>query len=61
MHIIMSITKSIELKIRQEAKRQRLPLLELCEKISMTEPGLYKMFSNGSMKIKNIRENCRYA
>jgi transcriptional regulator with XRE-family HTH domain len=50
----MSITKSIEAKIRLEVRKQRLTILELCANISMTEAGFYKMISAGSIKVKTL-------
>jgi len=51
----MSITKKIEAKIRIEARKQRLTILELCTSISMTEAGFYKMISTGSIKVKTLQ------
>ena len=50
----MDITKNIEAIIRIELRKQRLTILELCSRISMTEAGFYKMISTGSIKVKTL-------
>lgn len=48
--ILVSLKENIHKRLTQLGKTMK----ELVTDIEMSEPGLYKMFSNGSMKIKTL-------
>lgn len=48
--ILVGLKENIQKRLKELGKTMK----ELVIEIDMTEPGLYKMFSNGSMKIKTL-------
>ena len=48
--ILVSLKENIQKRLNELGKTMK----ELVTNIEMSEPGLYKMFSNGSMKIKTL-------
>lgn len=48
--ILVELKENIQIRLRELGKTMK----ELVAEIEMTEPGIYKMFNNGSMKIKTL-------